>query len=179
MTLKTRKHFYNSNHREAGYTLVEILVVILIISIVTSVGLLSIRHNDNKRLESYANELIQRLTFAEEQAMLQPVIIGFVMNEKHFQFVRLQSSANHDSWEPMVDRILGEQAIPDDMAWRLEVKQSDSQLTDKQESAHPQVVISTNGDITPFTLYIGMKGQKPRYAVIGQADGSVTQTLLN
>ena len=60
-----------------GFTLIELLVVIFIISIVTSVALLSISRNENKQLEAFTNELVQTVTLAEEQAMLQPSA-GFI-----------------------------------------------------------------------------------------------------
>ena len=40
---------------QRGFTLVEILVVILIISIITSVGVLSISRNENKQVETTDN----------------------------------------------------------------------------------------------------------------------------
>ena len=42
----------------------------------------------------------------------------------------------------------------------------------------PQIVISTNGDVTPFTIYVGRKGKKPLYAISGDADGNVTSREL-
>ncbi|TAK75190.1 MAG: type II secretion system protein GspH [Gammaproteobacteria bacterium] len=136
-----------------GYTLIEILIVLFITSIVTSVALLSLHRNENKQVESLANELTQMLTLAEEQAMLQPSVLGLTIGADRFQFTRLQK----DRWVPVE-----EHAIPEGMQLRLE----------------GEVIISMNGDITPFTLYVGKKGEKPRYAVRGDVDGTITSKAL-
>ena len=49
----------------------------------------------------------------------------------------------------------------------------------EDEDQLPQVVISTNGDITPFTIYVGKKGKSPRYVIKGDADGNITSKLLS
>jgi len=69
-----------------GFTLIEILVVILIISIVTSVALLSISRNENRQLETFTKDLVQTLTLAQEQAMLQPAVLGLAIERHTYQF---------------------------------------------------------------------------------------------
>ena len=51
-----------------GFTLLELLVVLVIISIVASMAMLTIGHNQNKEMETFTKELTQTLTLAEEQA---------------------------------------------------------------------------------------------------------------
>lgn len=165
-----------------GFTLIELLVVILIISIVSGVALLTIGHNDHKRMQSFANELTQALTLAEETAMLQPKVLGLSFSSNAFHFVSLQASANEKkaSWLPLQDRILKDHDIPSDMA--LDVVVANAQAaTDEEESedANPKIVISTNGDITPFKIYVGKKGEKPSYVIVGDADGNVTNQALS
>lgn len=157
-------------HKPDGYTLVEILVVMLIISIVTSVGLLSIRYNDNKRMESIANEITQLFMLAEEQAMLQPATYGVIIDNKTLQFTQLQHAEKQTTWQPLQDHVFKQQVMPGDIEMQLKIKNADSSVTANNQ---PQVIISENGDITPFTLYIGKQGEKPKYSVVGYSDGSV------
>lgn len=163
-----------------GYTLIEILIVLFIISIVTSMAFLTIGSNENRQLESFANELTQILTLAEEQAMLQPSVLGLSLNEHSFQFASYDSVTDEKTkvWTPLQDKLLGRQRIPRGVALSVEVGEKRTGSVQESEKNNPQIIISTNGDITPFTIYVGKPGEKPRYAIRGDADGSVTNKLL-
>lgn len=166
-----------SSHREQGFTLVELLIVIFIMSIVTSVALLTVSRNKDKQLESFVNEFKQTVTLAEEQAMLQPMIIGLSFKQASYQFASYQSAVEGKkaSWLPMQDSLLGQYTIPDG----IELVVAGNELQQSAKNRGPQVVISTNGDLTPFKLYVGHEGSKPRYIIQGDADGTVTSQLLS
>lgn len=166
-----------------GFTLIELLVVIFIISIVTSVALLSIGRNENKKIEAFAKQFTQLLTLAQEKAMLQPVVIGLVLEKHSFHFASFSPAAGDKKihWTSLDDKLLGKTSIPDDIELSLHVSSQKQNLDadDEEETHDPQIIISTNGDLTPFTLYIGMRGQKPRYVLTGDADGRVTQQSIS
>lgn len=155
---------------EAGYTLIEILVVLFIIGIVSGATLLTISHSHHKAVETFANQLTQTITLAEEQAMLQPAVLGVSIQENTLRFSVLKTTAKQTKWLPLNDAIL-QQAIPNDLALSFHGE------TDKKNS--PQIIISTNGDLTPFVLYVGMKGEKPRYMIKGDANGNITNLALS
>jgi general secretion pathway protein H len=165
--------------RNAGYTLIEILIVLFILGIVTSVALLSINQNDNKRMESFANEITQIMTLAEEQAMLEPNVLGLSITEHAFQFASLQpgKGSKKNSWLPLEDVILGKHHIPRNI--QIAIAVGGTPLNVDNLGGDPQIIISMNGDITPFTIYVSKKGEKPRYAIIGDGDGNVTNQLLS
>lgn len=161
-----------------GYTLIEILIVLFIISIVTTVALLSISRNENRQVETFANELTQKLVFAEEQAMLQPQVLGLSLSNQSFQFSSYQLTADGKKqvWTPLQDTVLGKHAIPGNIQVSLEMN---GNQTKQMEKDNPQIIISTNGDMTPFTLYVGKQGEKPLYAILSDGDGNVTSKLLS
>lgn len=157
----------------SGYTLVEVLVVLFIISIVTSVALLSIRRNDNKEMETFAHEVTQILSLAEEQAMLTPSVLGLSFDKEFFQFASLEKTKDgkKTTWAPLADTILGTHPIPRNVEVRVSV-------ANQNPKSNSRIVISTNGEVTPFTIYIGKPGQKPRYAISGHADGTVKNKFI-
>jgi len=166
--------------RQAGYTLIEILIVLFILGIVTSVALLSIGRNDNKQMESFANEITQIMTLAEEQAMLEPNVLGLSIAEHSFEFASLQPTkgSNKKAWLPLEDVILGKHPIPKNIQLGI-VLGGGALDADKEKSKGPQIIISMNGDMTPFTIYVGKRGEKPKYAIIGDGDGNVTNKILS
>ena len=163
-----------------GFTLIEILVVLFIISIVTSVALLSISHNSHKQVESFANELTQLVTLAEEEAMLKPEVLGLMIEDDSFHFATWQrvKDNKNNAWVPLQESVLNKHKIPSDIEMRLVVG-GVSPLSNETLNKNPQIIISTNGDVTPFTIYIGKKGQHPLFAVIANADGNVMSQALS
>lgn len=166
--------------KHAGFTLIEIMIVVLIISIVTSVGVLTISRNNNKEIEMFAKELTQVIKMAEEQAMLQPTELGLMMHDQAYQFAALQTADNTKAphWSALDDNVLGQHVIPEQIEVRVDTHSPQTVDEDENAQKSPQLVISTNGDVTPFTIYVGKKGAKPRFAITGDADGNITSKEL-
>ncbi len=163
--------------KHCGYTLIEILVVLLIISIVSSVALLSIHRNENKEIEIFANNIAQTIQLASEQAMLQPMILGLALDNRGFYFSRLQiNPQGEEDWLLMKDSILSRQSVPSNIEVRMDI--AGSRWFAAKDEKNPPIIISTNGDFTPFTIYIGKKGEKPKYAISGKANGQITNKIL-
>lgn len=165
---------------KTGFTLVEVLVVLFIMSIVTSVALLSINHNENRQLEAFTNELVQRIMLAEEQALLQPAVLGLSIKAAMYEFACYQPAENgkNFSWQPMQDHLLADYAIPASMQVSIEIGGKKIALNEEVKQA-PQIMISTNGDVTPFIIHIGKKGKSPRYVINGDAAGNITSKALS
>lgn|SRR3990167_741781 len=165
----------NNQLSKNGYTLIEILIVMVIVSIVTGVAMLTIGRSENKKLETVASELTQMISLAEEQAMLQPAVLGLAIAPQSYRFFRLKTdeSTQKNSWVLLQDYILNRQMVPQDIELRL---MSDGQ---KQSDQKPAIIISTNGDMTPFTIYISKRNEKPKYIVRGDTDGNVTSEALS
>jgi len=161
----------------SGFTLIEILVVIFIISIVSGVVLISISPNRNKELETFTKDLTELMVFAEEQALLKPDILMMSFQNRYFTFLRYQAPKDEETnntWIAVDSKILGKHYIPDFIQVRLNIRDA----ADEEDADKHQIIISSNGDVTPFTIYIGARGEKPRYAIMGEADGSITYKLL-
>lgn len=161
------------HRRQAGYTLIEILVVIFIISIATTVTLLTIGKNENREIETFTKELTQMVSLAEEQAMLQPRILGITLNANTIQFASYDKNkeTQKSTWLPLSDHVLNHYAIPDNIQVSLQG------VASQQDT--PQIIFSTNGDVTPFVLFVGKKGKKPMYAISADADGNVGYTEIS
>lgn len=164
----------------AGYTLIEVLIVILIISIVTTATLMTISRNENRDIEMFAKEITQMVSLAEEQAMLEPNVLGISLASHSVQFASLgkDTETKKPVWLPLNDHVLNRAVIPGNIQISLEVAGKVVELNGVSKSI-PQIIFSTNGDVTPFVMYVGKKGKKPRYAITADADGNVSSTSLS
>lgn len=165
-----------------GFTLIEILIVLVIISIVTTVALTSMKVNENRRVQNFSNELSQLISLVEEQALLRPEVLGVKINKGEFEFVSYKSDADvskeQSQWVLIEDDdLLGKHEIPDDI--RINVVSGDDKDTVEEETFLPQIIFSTNGDVTPFAIYVGIQGKDPRYLVRGEANGTITVKELS
>lgn len=175
---RIQRNVSTSRVTAAGYTLIEVLIVIFIISIVTSVTLLTISRNENRDIETFAKELTQMVALAEEQAMLEPNVLGISLAQNNVQFSSLSKEKNKSVWLPLTDHVLKRFAVPGNIQISLQVAGSTVELNSGTQSL-PQIIFSTNGDVTPFIMYVGKKGKKPRFAITADADGNVSSTALS
>lgn len=164
--------------KAAGFTLIEVLVVLFIISIVTGMAVLRISHNTSRQIKTFANEVTQMISLAEEQAMLEPKILGMSFENGQVMFTHLsKNDKQEEKWFPMADRLFRHMRIPDSVELSLQVAGEVVNLNHLRDV--PQIVFSTNGDVTPFVLYIGKIGDKPKYAIQANPDGGVKTISLS
>ncbi len=173
----TRLAETHSSHecvKQNGFTLIEILIVIVIISIVACFAVLSINIYQNKRLETLANQLKNTLNLAQQEALLRPTTLGFEIKKNSILFYEHHnnSESEQDPWEAATDSIFGLHHIPNDVQMTLKIKGK------SVEDLHPQLILS-GSDITPFTIYVGKKGNPPLYKIIGESDGNIKTEAIN
>lgn len=162
--------------REHGFTLIEILIVLVIISIVTTLALVNMKANENRQLENFTNELSQLLSLVEEQALLRPSVLGVKIKKDSYEFFYYKTDAKLEKkespWQLLKDDdLLLEHKIPDDI--NLRIVTGDEKDDTLEETTSPQIIFSTNGDVTPFAIYIGAPDKDPIYVVRGEADGTI------
>ena len=146
-------------NRSLGYTLLEILVVLVIIAITASFAFLSISHYRERTAQAWVNNIIQTITLAEEFALLQPATLRMQFTPHTFYF-----SEYHGQWQRLDnDPELGTHPLPKEL---------------KITSNTTDIVISMNGTLTPFELFIGKQNHAPLYQISGHSDGSITSKRL-
>lgn len=155
-----------------GFTLIEILVVLCIISIVTGIAMVTVSFNKHRQLENFTQQLTQTLLLAQEQAMLMPGSIGVDIESPAVQFSLFTPALDQqpEQWLPIPAGPLAKPLPLTDIELRLDL------LAVRNKASHngPAIVISSNGDLTPFSLWISSPGENPRYVIEGAADGDIS-----
>lgn len=161
---------------QKGFTLIEILIVILIISIISGVAALTISRNQQKQYEYLANHLAQIIRLAEEEAMLRSVILGLAFTSSSFQFYEYHNkvSKNVSHWQPMTEKVFGLQRFNKNTEVTLLVQNQKREL-----NGQPQIIISSSGDISPFIILLGKKEQRPSYQVVGYVSGNIISRVFH
>jgi general secretion pathway protein H len=137
----------------AGFTLIEILVVVLIIGVMAATMLLSVTVTGRDRpLERESERLLALMNYAREQAELQTREYGVLFQEDGYEF--LTYDVRRGMWRDLFeDEVLGARHLPDGLDFKLTVEQRPVVLNRPKDAGDktPQVMIFSDGELTAFT----------------------------
>lgn len=151
-----------------GFTLVELLVVVVIVGALALALTLAVAGNAERQLANEAERFRALLAHACGQAELSGREIGAVLDASGYAFRRLDGS----EWRELGEGELRARRWPD--ALRLELSRAGRPLElATPERDTPQLVCFSSGELTPFALVLMLGDAAPRYRVTGGDDGAV------
>lgn len=173
---------YNARSSIAGFTLLELLVVILLIGIIASFAVLSIGGNQRgEELKREAKRLVALVEYAQEQSVLRTQEWGLYFEEDRYSFMIL----NNESWV-MVDEghVLRERKLPQGIALEVQVEDLDVSLApdfslEESEDEEglprkkPMIFILSSGELTPFSVLFSAPDSEIEYRVISSPFGEL------
>jgi general secretion pathway protein H len=171
--------------RSAGFTLLELMVVLVLIGIIFSFAMLSLGGDDlGEMMEQETRRLVTLLELASDEAVLRGEELAVHFSAEGYEFLILQDAA----WQPSGDDgLLKAYKLPPGIEIRLEVDgdppgltgQDDDEDEDEDEQLTPQVFILSSGEMTPFTATLQSRDSTARYllsaSVLGRLDWEVEQ----
>ncbi len=165
-----------------GFTLVEILVVVLIMAIVVSMTVLSIGLGGrDTQLDQETRRIAGLLDMLHERAVLEGRDFGMRIEPAAYEFV---------VYEPLKDRWLslseeGEfrrRELPKGLNFQLQLdgqtvvlKAVDRSLPSDQPPPRPQLAVAASGEGTPFRLSLQRPAAHTEAAVDGDAFGKISR----
>jgi len=155
---------------KAGFTLIEVMVVIAIIGTVILFAALALNAFLRGRHVSQTAQLLTiYLRVAERQAILQPAVIGVTLSTNHYAFYQFIASPKTGTrhWQLIKRNSL------------LKMQRIANNVTVRMTTAHPaekhipQIVLLPNGMLSAFKIFIGEKNKPSTYIIIGQQNGII------
>src|SRR5713226_10079144 len=167
--------------RSKGFTLVEILVVVVIMAIVISLAVLSVSSTGrDSQLDEESRRIEGLVGLLHERALLEGRDFGLRIEPAAYEFVVYDP--RRDRWMMMdQEREFRHRELPKGISFQLQldsqtvvIKPIDRNLSSGQQP-NPQVAIAASGEGTPFRLVLLRDATQARAAVDGDAMGKVSR----
>ncbi len=173
---------------QPGFTLIEILVVIVVIGIIVSIGMLSLGVlGDDRHLRREAFRIGSLLEVAQDEAVMQGREFGLEVMLTSYRFVEFDPFQR--LWaEVQTDDVFRARQLPDgiefdllleDKSILLEIDAEDLSDPDAKDNSNsrdefsPHILIFSSGDSTPFQLRILDRERDYSVILTGDLVGSI------
>lgn len=168
-----------------GFTLIEIMVVMVIIAIVGTVTVMSTSSNFSQKVGNEARRLASIIRLAQDEALINSTEVGVILEETKYTFVLYEQG----QWLPITDeKMYEEHTLLDGVEMVLQVdgfdgivlgeeRDDDAEEDDEKRSLTPQIYILSSGELSPFILTMGIESENAEeeffYQIQGHFDGRV------
>jgi general secretion pathway protein H len=168
--------------RNRGFTLLEILVVIVIIGVMVAMVTLSfnVLGSDRETAEE-TRRFWAVLRQAREEAELQSIDLAVFVGATDYEFLRFDTRRNE--WQQIADdKLYAPRVLPEGLRFRLWMESRelvlkpglpDRSKKDENQKWPPQVTVLSSGDVVPFELQIERDAAPALWRMTSQADGDL------
>ncbi|MGO2342393.1 type II secretion system minor pseudopilin GspH [Vibrio litoralis] len=153
--------------RQRGFTLLEVLLVVVLMSLSALAVVQTLPQSNDDQAKEEASRFFQRLQLLSDDAILNGQDYGLRFDEKKSIYTYMQLA--EEGWQKVEDsKYFTETTLPEDLTFSFELGSEawgDSDSLFEQEDFYedrfedsdakpkpPQVYILSSGDVTPFLL---------------------------
>jgi general secretion pathway protein H len=187
--------------RHRGFTLLEIMIVIVIVGIIATVAVISFGAlGRDREMEDAAERIGAIINQTREESELQGIDIGMRIGINGYDFLRFD--ARKQLWLPIVDdKLMSARELEPGLRLRLwlegrevvlkenlqssDDEEEDDSQTDKETTSEneaeekkekenpPQIMILSNGDLNSFELQLEREDGDARWHIVLRPDNTV------
>ena len=157
-----------NNH---GFTLIEIMVVIVIAAVLIGAVALSFPPVGDKLLKENADRFAALISLAQDEAILQSSELAVEITPEGYSFYRNDDNA----WATFDDPPFFKRKLPSEINTKMYLDGISIDLEDRQDDK-PQVVILSSGEMTPFIYTLQFKDQSEIKLKVN-ANGEIEKTF--
>jgi Tfp pilus assembly protein FimT len=199
----------NKSGMRTGYSLTELLLSLVALSLLMMLGLEFFNRHDRAQLaENTAHQLTMQISLAREEAILHKQTLALMLQNHSYQFY-VKNTVNNVAWLPLQnDQFLDHTSLPQGIVVQMHSEgsptttrtnqsllnqltsitipattttstsstipvQSSASSTTTANNMQPAIIFYPQGNITPFSIDVGMNNLIPNYQIIGTSAGEI------
>lgn len=157
--------------KNKGFTLIEILVVVVIIGLTIGFALISFGDfGGSKRILFAAEQVHNILRLAQQQAVFENSTLGLRINNQSYQLLKFENSSQWSA--PRSKSMYKVHYFPSDMLITLKTNF-------KTKIQEPNIIINPSGDSNAFTMSFGTKENNSIATLTGKENGEIRLTTTS
>jgi general secretion pathway protein H len=148
---------------KGGFTLIEILVVLVIIGITIGFALLAFGDfGSSRRVVTAAESFSNQIKLIQQQAIMESATYGIQVDLKKYDVLKFSSKKTwRKSTNPFFKRVL---TFPNNTL---------VSFTSTSPKQRPSIIIDSSGEMTPFQIMFGTPKNLTLIKLIGEANGDI------
>lgn len=178
----------SATHRQYGFTLIEILVVVIIVATISGIALMSIGLiGDDRELDTERKRLATLIEVAQDEAMMQGREFGLELMTSTYRFVEFDPFTAQWS-EIEGDDLFRQRQLPAGMEFELYVEDKrvllendpkeledpdDSDMSQAADSYVPHVFVFSSGESTAYEIRVRRPGNDQELRLRGNVLGEI------
>ncbi len=156
----------NSSYPNQGFTLIEILVVLFIVTILAGLTVASLPgFVQNADFDTETRRLELLFDMARNEAMMDSSEYGFRRTDKGYEFLRFDDGSQQ--WEK-ASSPFHERTLSDDLRMTVRVREGGFRLLGENL---PPVLILSSGETTPFEIILETRNDDVGYTFVSDGYG--------
>jgi general secretion pathway protein H len=171
-----------AQHRLSGFTLLELLVVLVVVAIMVSMAMLSFGVlGRDRQSEEESRRFWVVLQQAREEAELQAEDLGIFISADSYEYLRFEP--RREEWQLIEgDELFAQRRLPEGLRFRLRVDSREIVMKpdlpnrgdkDENEKWPPQVMVLSSGEVMPFELEVERDGAPSLWRVTALPDNDL------
>lgn len=143
----------------SGFSLLELLVVVVIIGIVVSAVSFAFGDSQADRMSHKSKQLAALIDLAQEQAIFNSQELGVLFTKDSYAFYKMDTVQDKNKKEKNVwlaiegDKFLDKRTLPDGLQYELYLEGTEVAFAaSKLKEITPHIFILSDGSISPFEL---------------------------
>ena len=158
----------NTRATAQGFTLLELLVVIIIVGVMVSAVSLTVGGNETRQLKDEAQRLTALIDIASQEAILNAREMALQVESDGYQFLVFDDEAK--KWQPIEANTLRPRELPENIELSVLVEGERAKTTRFGDPEPSRVWILSSGEMSPFILTLRLF-DGPRFELNGDMLG--------
>ena len=164
-----KKHI---KRHSSGFTLLELIVVILIIGLLLTFATISVGTSSSKELETEAKRFYSLLKLASEEAIMNTQEMALELSKNQYQFL-VWGETGFQSPDEEGGNFFRPRELPEQIVINLEIEETKIDFDDLEEEEElPKIGIFSSGEMTPFSI-IFFQDDGEAYKISGNHNGKI------